>query len=64
MAAKFVCERPNCGKRFGIVRRAKRHFSTWWRNTHYCSELCLRLHTAQITAEANRRKQWLAFLSK
>ena len=65
MKNTFTCERPACNKRFGLARRTTlRWTGRWWHNTHYCSELCMKLHTAERTAESNKEKRWLGFLAR
>ena len=63
MHRQFVCQRPECGKRFGLVR-AYAHRWNGWRvaGYQYCSAECKRLHTAKLTSDSVRKEDWLYWL--
>lgn len=49
------CARPECSKKFGLVRYFQRCEA-------YCSQSCKKRHTAQITAESEQKRKFLQFL--
>jgi hypothetical protein len=62
---KSYCERPECGRAFGLVRKyANRWKGMRWQSVHYCSSKCRDLHQAEINAQAVKKKDWFKFLSQ